>query len=67
MAFLTLLTTAALALASTITSAVQLLASTALIMGGTFTPTPPPSFVDMAKNQFIVPTHLGATFKSSWR
>ena len=63
MAFLTLLTTAALALASTITSAVQLLASTALIMGGTFTPTPPPSFVDMAKNQFIVPTHLGVTFK----
>jgi hypothetical protein len=31
-------------------------------MSGTFTPTPPPAFVDMAKNQFIVPTHPMTTF-----
>jgi PE-PPE domain len=56
-AFLAVLIAMALALASTISSAVQLLASTALIMSGTFTPTPPPAFVDMAKNHFILPTH----------
>jgi hypothetical protein len=58
-AFLALLTAVVLALASTVSSAVQLLATTALIMSGTFTPTPPPAFVDMAKNQFILPTHPG--------
>ena len=58
-AVLAVLMAVALALASTITSAVQLLASTALIMSGTFTPTPPPAFVDMAKNHFILPTHPG--------
>lgn len=34
-------------------------AATALIMSGTFTPTPPPAFVDMARDHFIVPTHPG--------
>jgi hypothetical protein len=58
-ALLALLMAAALALASTLSSAVQLLATTALIMSGTFTPTPPPAFVDMAKNHFILPTHPG--------
>jgi len=58
-AVLAVLMAVALALASTITSAVQLLASTALIMSGTFTPTPPPAFIDMAKNHFILPTHPG--------
>ncbi|WP_242639379.1 PE-PPE domain-containing protein [Mycolicibacterium sp. S2-37] len=56
---LSLLAAAVLALASTVSSAVSLLATTALVMSGTFTPTPPPWFVDMAKNQFIVPTHPG--------
>jgi hypothetical protein len=54
---LALMSVIALGLASTLTPAIQLLATTALIMSGTFTPTPPPAFVDMAKNQFIVPTH----------
>ncbi|MGH3675967.1 MAG: PE-PPE domain-containing protein [Mycobacterium sp.] len=60
-AFLALLTAAVLGLASTISPAVQLLAKTALIMSGTFTPDPPPAFVEMAMNQFIRPTHPGQT------
>ena len=56
-AFLVLLGTIALGLASTVSPAVQLLAKTALIMSGTFTPDPPPAFVDMAMNNFIRPTH----------
>lgn len=61
-AFLVLLTTVALALAATVSTAVQLLATTALILSGTFTPDPPPWFVKMAENQFIVPTHPTVDF-----
>ena len=57
-----MLTAVAIVLASMMSSAVQLLASTALIMSGTFTPTPPPWFVDMARYHFIVPTHPGVAF-----
>ncbi len=61
-ALLALLTAVVLALASTVSSAVQLVATTALIMSGTFTPTPPPAFVDMARYHFIVPTHPSVNF-----
>lgn len=61
-ALLTLTTAIVIGLASTVSSAVQLLAvvcdaCTALVMSGTFTPTPPPAFLKMAENQFVVPTH----------
>jgi hypothetical protein len=58
-ALLALIAVVAVGLASTVASAVQLLASTALVMSGTFTPTPSAAFVRMAKDQFIVPTHPG--------
>jgi hypothetical protein len=51
-----------LGLTSTISTAVQLLATTALVMTGTFTPTPDQAYLDMAKNNFIVPA-LGGGFE----
>ncbi|MGY4648380.1 PE-PPE domain-containing protein [Mycobacterium sp. URHB0021] len=65
-ALLVLLTTVALALVATVSTAVQLLATTALIMSGTFTPDPPPWFVKMAENQFIVPTHPTVDFDNQF-
>jgi PE-PPE domain len=55
-AVLTVIAAVVLGIASTISSAVQLLASTALIMTGTFTPTPDQQYIDMAMNQFVQPT-----------
>jgi PE-PPE domain len=55
-ALLALLAAVVIGLASTVSSAIQLLAATALIMTGTFTPTPSRQYIDMAMNQFIQPT-----------
>ena len=56
---LALLGAVALAVSSTMTTVVQLLATTALIMGGTQVPDPPPDYVDGAVMKYITPT-LGA-------
>ncbi len=56
---LALLGAVALAVSSTMTTVVQLLATTALIMSGTFVPDPPPDYVDGAVNKYITPA-LGA-------
>jgi PE-PPE domain len=54
-AVVTLIAALAIGLASTISSAVQLLVTTALVMTGTFTPTPSQQYLDMAKDQYVVP------------
>ena len=58
-AVLAVLATVVLVLVSTVSSQVQLSASTALIMGGTTIPTPDDAFVALVKNQYITPTHPG--------
>ena len=52
---LALLGAVALALSSTMTTVVQLLATTALIMGGTFVPDPPPAYVTSMTDNYITP------------
>lgn len=60
-AVLTLIGAVAIGFASTISTALQLLATTALVMTGTFTSTPDQAYLDMAENQFVVPA-LGDHF-----
>ena len=52
---LALLGAVALAVSSTMTTVVQLLATTALIMGGTGVPDPPPAYVTSMTDNYITP------------
>ena len=58
-AVLVVMATVVLALVSTVSSAVRLSASTALILGGTSIPTPNDYYVEVVKNQYIQPTRPG--------
>ena len=58
-ALLAVLGAVAISVSWTLTTAVQLLATTALVMSGTFVPDPPPDYVDGAVMKYIIPA-LGA-------
>jgi hypothetical protein len=58
-AVLVVMATVASMPASTVSPAVRLSASTALIMGGTSVPTPDNAYIDAVRNHFIAPTHPG--------
>jgi hypothetical protein len=58
-AVLVVMATVVLALVSTVSPAVRLSASTALIMGGSSVPTPDDAYIDAVRNHFIAPTHPG--------